>query len=277
MNDANGIQKQENNNSETRDTQINSPEKNTNKSRKGRKNLTIVILSMLVLTILVAGYFLYQDWQITMRKARQNMELASGTPTPDITAIPTIDISPKTPTNFPNSFTYNNFTVSYPDDWHLLDASTDENFPISRRLTPLYPADSSKVIALQKDDVNLILTIQEVDGSSAGGIFFDNKEYNEYVSNRDVVHIGNSTFYLSRNIHSASALVDSHGGPYTWSALSEYFPNKETRPGTFFKGYNDVITRNGYLYNFILVSENGGQTDSEIQNEMVSILESIEL
>lgn len=171
------------------------------------------------------------------------------------------------------TFIYNDFSISYPDDWVLQDMSTGEDFPLKERLYSLYSSD--KVIALSKNRVHVIITIEHTTEGGSEGIFASDEEYNNYVSGLDRVVIGNSTFYLSKRHEKLSSLSESHAGPYGWSALVEYIPNKQLQSGETFRGYDTVIKRNGYSYNFIIVSAEGGTTNPQLQKEIIGILETI--
>jgi hypothetical protein len=155
----------------------------------------------------------------------------------------------------------------------LSDISTDKNFPIKERLDNLYGSD--KVISLNKNGIYLIITIEQESEGGTGGIFPDDEQYNKFIANKDLVMIDGSTFYLKKSNLDIPSLLKSHGGPYMWSALVEYLPKKTTGSSNIFKGYENIIKRNGYNYNFIIVSNEGGQTNSELQGEIVNILESI--
>lgn len=242
--------------------------------KASKKWLLPGLIGLVVITLGVAGYFAYRNFQMVRQKARQLQSTIFPTgPTPTAT-VPTSEPTPEPSAIHPNSFTYKNFTIGYPDDWVILDMSINEDFPIKERLSPVYA--EGKVIALNKNSVYLIITIETESEAGAGGIFIDDQQYNEFISDRDKVLVGNSTFYLRKNHHASSSLLESHGGPYAWSCLAEYLPNKTTQSGKVFKGYEDVIKKNGFAYNFIVVSENGGQTPPEIQSEITTILQSID-
>jgi hypothetical protein len=181
---------------------------------------------------------------------------------------------PNAPSAFPNNFNYESFSIGFPDDWTLVDMSVDGYFPLRERLSPLY--GSGKVIALEKDGLYLIITIEMDGGGSAGGIFLDDQEYDKFVSDKDELVIGGTTFFLGRSHLSISDLLDTDSGPYAWSALAEYIPEVETQSGEVYKGYENVIRRNGFLYNFIVVSDDSGNTSWQLQQEMLDIIESIE-
>jgi hypothetical protein len=235
-----------------------------------------LIFGLLILIFILVGttiFFYYQNFQLVRQKANKLQPAISlVSPSPAVTN-PTS--KPTKPTSiYPNIFNYKNFSIGYPNNWIILDMSKDENFPIKERLSPVYP--TAKVIALSKEGVYLIIAIETEREGGAGGIFVDNKHYDEFVTNRDKVSIVSSTFYLSKTHYAISSLLESHGGPYTWSCLAEYLPNKTTQSGKVFKGYEDVITKNGFDYNFIIVSENEGLTSPELQSEIISILQSID-
>lgn len=243
--------------------------------KTGKKWLIPVLVGITVLSLSTAGFFAYQNFQMVRQKAGQLQPTISPSASTPTVTVPTSGSATKPSIVHTNSFNYNNFTISYPDSWTFLDMSTSEDFPIKERLSPLYA--SEKVIALNKNGIYLIITIEEErSGAGAGGIFIDDEQYNEFIADKDKVIIKNSTFYLRKSHHSSFSLLESHSGPYVWSCLVEYLPNKTTQSGKVFKGYENVIKRNGYTYNFIIVSEKGGQTPPELQSEIITVLQSID-
>lgn len=258
--------------------------------------LFVIVTASVLLTAIVVGLTVY-FWQKSANgKAINDLEQKisslerqiSSMKNADITPQPTPQPTSSTPIGEPatkqgtsnvyaNSFNYNNFTITYPDDWILSDMSINKNFPLKERLSPLYDSDSSKVIALSKNDVYLIVTIEKESGGGAGGIFIKDGEYEKFISNKDKVLIGNSVFYLNRSHSNIPSLLESEGGPYVWGDLTEYFPEKLIpQTGKTYKGYENVIKRNGFAYNFIVASNVGGNTDPQLQKEIISILETIE-
>jgi len=242
--------------------------------KTGKKWLIPVLVGITVLSLSTAGFFAYQNFQMVRQKAGQLLPTISPSASTPTATAPTFGPTTKPSMVHTNSFNYNNFTISYPDSWTFLDMSTSEDFPIKERLFPLYA--SEKVIALNKNGIYLIITIEEDRGAGVGGIFIDDGQYNDFIADKDKVIIKNSTFCLRKSHYSSSSLLESHSGPYAWSCLVEYLPNKTTQSGKVFKGYENVIKRNGYTYNFIIVSEKGGQTPPELQSEIITILQSID-
>lgn len=172
------------------------------------------------------------------------------------------------------TFKYQNFTISYPSDWRQLELVHSEGFPLRERLASLY--DTDKVVAFEKDNLYLIVTTEPINNSESGGIFINDALFNEFIADKDEITIGTSTFYLSQNHQSIPSLEEAHSGPYGWSALFEYVPNKQVPSGEIYKGSENIIKRNGYIYNFILVSQEEGKTSDSLQQELISILESIQ-
>jgi hypothetical protein len=253
------------------------PEEIAHTSLEPPKKKPWLIIGLMALIILFFGttvFFAHQSFQMVRQKAIQAQPTISPNTPILITTTPTTESTANPPMVQANSFNYKNFTIGYPEDWVLLDMSTNEDFPIKERLSSPN-LNFIKVIGLNKIGVYLIVTIEEESEAGASGIFIDDESYNEYISDKDRVVIGSSTFYLSRNHHSISSLLESHGGPYTWSSLSEYLPSMNTQSGKTFRGHEDVIKRNGYAYTFIIVSEQGGQTPPELQSEIITILQSI--
>ena len=248
----------------------------TNNSR-----LFTLIVATVPLTVLVAGTFVYFWQKLASEKEIVSLrqEIADlKTQVTNLTNVGTVTSPTSQPTyslpiNDPTtkSFSYGKFSLNYPSSWTLMDISIDENFPLKSRLNSL----SGKVIALNKDDLYLIITIDKGNAGEAGGIFLNDADYNEFVSSKDKVVIQSSTFYLNRDHNDISSLVKAHSGPWAWSGLSEYIPNKTTQSGEVFRGYEDVIKRNGYTYNFIITSNKSGFTNPQLQKEIIDILETI--
>ncbi|MBI2029334.1 hypothetical protein HYT02_02880 [Candidatus Gottesmanbacteria bacterium] len=235
-----------------------------------------LILVLLVLLLSTVGYLLYKDFQTVRQQAYQNQLTITPTITPSAPS-PTstnqvIEPTSEIPATFTNNFNFNNFSIRYPDDWSLLDLETSEDFPLKERFANLNI--QGRTIALKRDGLYIIITVEEENKGQAGGIFFNEDEYNKFLTNKDKVVIGDSTYYLNKENNAISTLQESDSGPYGWSSLAEYIPNKSAS-GNSYKGYENVIKKNGYQYNFIVVSNEGGQTNPEIQSEMISIFNSI--
>lgn len=244
------------------------------------KLLVIVVISVLV-TAMAIGSVVYFWQKSTNEKVINDLKQeittlrnqASRVDTTQTTPLPTSQTESLVPKDQSTSskFSYNNFSLSYPDDWTLLDMSTSEVFPLKERLASL----SNKAIALSKDGLYLIITIDQESEGGAGGIFIGDSDYNEFISSKDKVVIEGSVFYLNKNHSNIPSLLEAHSGPWMWSALAEYIPSKTTESGNVFRGYENVIKRNGYMYNFIITSNNGGDTDPQLQREIIDILETI--
>lgn len=235
------------------------------------------IIGLVALVVIFFGttiFFANQSFQMVRQKAIQSQPTISpNVPTPTVTT-PITETTTKPHTVYENSFNYHNFTIGYPDSWILLEMSANEDFPIKERLFSLYNSD--KVVAINKNGVYLITIIMEQSDGEVGGIFIDDEHYNEFISDKDKVVIGSSTFYLSRTCQAIPILLESHSGPAAWSSLTEYISNKTVQSGEVFKGFENMIKRNGYAYNFIVVCEKGGQTPQELQSEIITILQSID-
>ncbi len=235
-------------------------------SPQTKTNFVMPILVTLLVGAVVfgfAGYYLGALSNLTNTPQQivtetNNAIIPSSTPT----------MSPDVPTE--SSYTYNSFSFSYPNDWKFSSKNDDVNFPLKDRLT-----FDDEVIAISNGEIHLIVNISVADQLEAGGIFGSDKEYEEYISMHDKVAIQGSTFYLTRSHLSISSLEEEHSGPATWGALSEYVPNKTTGSGNIFKGYEQIIKRNGYRYNFIIVGQQEGVTPYAIQSDLKKILESI--
>ncbi|MBP9781520.1 hypothetical protein KBC89_02600 [Candidatus Woesebacteria bacterium] len=179
------------------------------------------------------------------------------------------------PTESSNA-TYNTqlISISYPKDWIHLTNEEYTSFPLIDLLT--FPNEINKeIIVLQKDDISLIITMSKADQLEAGGIFSSDQEYSEFIQSHDLVTIQGETYYLSRIHSSLSNLLSAHSGPAAWGVLSEYIPSKMTGSGNIFKGYEQIIKKNGNMYNFIVVGETEAPTPTKLQTEIIEILESI--
>jgi hypothetical protein len=241
--------------------------------KRYQKGVVLLPIVIIVVLLLVVGFFFYQNFQSANQQAQLNQErsdraLATVTPPPETNE----DVNTVTPAVYERTFKYMDFLMGYPEDWTLLDMSTSDTFPLKERLS-LYK--SGKVVALNKEGIYLIVAIEKETEGGAGGIFLDDEHYNDFISDRDKVVIENSIFYLSRTHSAIDSLQESHGGPYGWSSLTEFVPSKSTPSGSY-RGSEDVIKRNGHAFVFIVVSEKGGNTPTQIQEEIVSILETIE-
>lgn len=250
----------------------NTSDKRLQSNPQQRSNKWLILVLLVILLLGIAGYLLYKDFQTVKQKAYQNQStVTQSTPSPvptDQVIEPTIEI----PATFTNNFNFNNFSIRYPNNWSLLDIETSENFPLKERFANLNV--SGKTVALKKNGLYIIITIEEENKGQAGGIFFNEDEYNKFLADKDKMVIGDSTYYLNKENNAISTLQESHSGPYLWSSLIEYIPNKSAS-GNVYRGYENVIKKNGYQYNFIVVSDEGGQTSPEIQNEMKNIFSSI--
>jgi hypothetical protein len=235
---------------------------------------TQAFISAAILFLSLVGLSACQNFQQDQPTTDQT-ESATPTNIPSpIPSISSVTSTPATHSAFPNNFNYESFSIGFPDDWTLIDMSIDGYFPLRERLSPLY--GSGKVIALEKNGLYLIITIEMERGGSAGGIFLDDQEYDKFVSDKDKLVIGGTIFFLGRSHLSISDLLVTDSGPYGWSTLAEYIPEVATQSGKVYKGYENVIRRNGFNYNFIVVSDEGGDTPSQLQQEMLGILKSIE-
>jgi hypothetical protein len=235
---------------------------------------TQAFISVAILFVCLVGLSACQNFQQDQPTTDQT---ESATPTNIPSPIPSISSVTSTPATHPafsNNFTYKSFSIGFPDDWTLLDMSIGGYFPLRERLSPLY--GSGKVIALEKNGLYLIITIEMERGGSAGGIFLDDQEYDKFVSDKDKLVTEGTIIFLGRSHLSISDLLNTDSGPYGWSALAEYIPEVTTQSGEVYKGYENVIRRNGFLYNFIVVSDDSGNTTWQLQQEMLEIIESIE-
>lgn len=185
---------------------------------------------------------------------------------------PTIVTTTKaiSPTINEQTFTYKNFSFTYPNSWKFLSKDIDNNFPLKDRLI-----FDEKIIAIEKDGIYLIVNISKEGQLEAGGIFITDKDYNDFINEKNEVAIDEKTFYLAKNHPSLSVLKDAHSGPAVWGALSEYIPSKSTGSGNIFRGYEQIIKKNGYMYNIIVVGQQEEKTPTEIQTSIIQILESI--
>lgn len=248
---------------------------------QNNSKLFVVIAISILLTGLITGSIVY-FWQksanenelnslrqeiTTLKNQVKKVEDIDTSPSP--TSQPTSSVPINEPTT--KNFSYNNFSLNYPNSWTLMDMSIDENFPLKKRLNSL----TEKAVALSKAGLYLIITIDQGVGGGAGGIFVEDTDYNEFISTHDTVVIQNSTFYLNKDHNDISSLLEAHSGPWGWSALSEYIPNKSTQSGKVFKGYENIIKRNGYTYNFIITGNEGGSTNPQLQGEIIDMLETI--
>jgi hypothetical protein len=234
----------------------------------------IAVLLVLITVVLlgVVSYEVYKDYQTHKLQGVNNLKSNQKTGLFPVDSS-SIGESQKNPSDLINKFSYMNFSLNYPKNWVLLEMSKTSSFPLQTRLSPLYKND--KVIALKNGSIYLIITIEKEKDCSAGGIFINQQYYEKFVSERDKLSITQTTFYLNRDYSSISSLEGSEGGPYMWSAWSEFIPEKVTGSGTVSRGYENVVKRNGYMYNLIIVGNNRGTTSPLIQSEIVSILESI--
>lgn len=240
--------------------------------KTGKKWLVPVLIGLLVIALAVAGFFAYQNFQLKKAQTASTQTIptpASSSPTP--TTLP----PNQPPQSNTSQFNYENFTMSYPADWTLSNIDTATDFPLKDRLSGLYA--SGKVVALSKEGTHLIITIEEESDGGAGGIFLSDSDLDEYISTRDKVMIGSATLYVNKSHSDIPSLTESHGGPYMWGAVSEFIPNKITNDtGETVDGHEDVIKKNGYAYNFIVTSNKGGETDPELHQEILRMLEAIE-
>ena len=147
------------------------------KYQKGVVFLPVVIIVVLLFTI---GFFVYQNFQTANQQAKLNQERSNQ-------ALATV-----TSPVYDRTFDYKNFSIGYPTGWTLIDMSNSNNFPLKERLSPLYSTD--EVVALSKEGVHVIITIEKESEGGAGGIFLDDEQYNDFVSKKDKVVIGSSTF-----------------------------------------------------------------------------------
>ena len=248
---------------------------------QNNSRLFVVIAISILLTGIITGSVVYFWQKSANKKEISSLKQEITTLKNQVTKVEDVVINPP-PTTQPTSsapinesatknFSYNNFSLNYPEDWTLTDMSTDENFPLKSRLNFL----SEKAIAFNKDSLYLIITIDKGTDGEAGGIFIDDTDYNEFISSKDKVVIQSSTFYLNKDHSDIPSLIEAHSGPWGWSALSEYIPNKTTQSGKVFKGFENIIKRNGYTYNFIITSNKGGSTNPQLQGEIIDILETI--
>ena len=132
-----------------------------------------------------------------------------------------------------------------------------------------------EVVAVEKDGIYLIVTISREEAQiSAGGLFLNDEDYNNFIGTHDRLAIDGSTFYLKKDYSSISALEEEHSGPAMWGSLNEYIPEKSVN-GNVFQAYEQVIKKKGHMYSFIIVGEQDGTTPSLIQSDIKEILESI--
>jgi len=248
---------------------------------QNKSRLFVVIAASIIFTGIITGSVVYFWQKSANEKEISSLRQEITTLKNQVTKVTNIE-TVTSPTPQPTSslpmnklttkdFSYNNFSLNYPNSWTLMDMSTDENFPLKSKLNSL----SEKAIALNKGSLYLIITIDKGTDGEAGGIFFNDTDYNEFISSEDKVVIQNSTFYLNKDYNDISSLIEAHSGPWGWSALSEYVPNKTTQSGKVFKGYENIIKRNGYTYNFIIASNKVGSTNPQLQGEIIDILETI--
>lgn len=225
---------------------------------KPNKAPMIVMVVVTTLSLLLSGYFVYQNIQLK-KQITQPTSPTVTTETSDLTT---------------DWKTYNdnvsNFSLKYPNSWKLLDRSIDDDFPLKNRLS-----SSSKAIALEKDGIYLIITIERETGGESGGIFVADGEYVEFTANKSKVVIVDKDYYLSKSHPSISTLEQSHSGSYGWGSFFEIIPNKIVPSGESFIGYENVIHKSGYEYNFILVGQDDSASPPEIQSNLIEILKTI--
>ncbi|HAE60534.1 MAG TPA: hypothetical protein DCG54_13775 [Anaerolineae bacterium] len=242
--------------------------------KTARRRTALAFIGAITLALCMISLSACQSFQPDQPSPDQ-IELT--TPTQTLSPTPPtsfIEPTPTLPSAVPGKFSYEHFSIEYPDSWVLVDMSDNEDFPLRERLAPLY--GSGKVIALENDGLYLIIAIEAEHEGSSSGIFLTDQDYDKFVSDKDELVIQTTTFFLSRSHSSISNLLASHSGPYGWSALAEYIPEVVTQSGDVYRGYENVIRRNGFIYNFIVVSDEGGNTPSHLQQEMLDILKSVE-
>jgi hypothetical protein len=171
------------------------------------------------------------------------------------------------------TYQYQNFKIDFPTDWTLLEMGRSNNFPLKSVLSTLY--QNEKVIAINKNGISMLITIEKASKGEAGGYFTTENEYKEYLENNDKITINNEEFYLYKKHSNINYLEMSETGPWMWGNLSEYVEGEPTASGNVFKGYQRIIKRNNYIYNIIITSDAEGLTDSKTQSEIISILQTI--
>lgn len=240
-------------------------------SAQEKKWLVPVLILLLIVTLASTAFFAYQNMQLKKQSDSTTTAVFSPSPT---SQLPLPSSSPANQFATTNDFTYQNFKITYPNDWIFSDVLSSNTFPLKERLQPLY--GQGKVIALSKDGIYLIITIEKASEGEAGGIFTSDQEYQQFLTDRDRVAIGGSTFYINKSHADIASLAESHAGPWLWGSVTEYIPSKITKSGNVFKGYESIIKRGNYVYNFIVVSNTGGLTENELQREIISMLETIQ-
>lgn len=237
-----------------------------------KKRVFPILTTFLVLSLGTTAFLAYQNMQLTKQLNQTSNAVYTPSPTPELPSSSQSTSTTKTATT--TDFSYQDFKITYSNDWQFSEMSSSDTFPLKERLQSLYAND--KVIAFSKKGTSLLITIEKAADGGAGGIFTTDQEYIQFLTDKDPLTIGNSTFYISKSHSDVASLLESHAGPWGWGSVTEYIPSKTAGSGDVYKGYENVIKRGTFAYNFIVTSNTGGATDPQLHNEIISLLETIE-
>jgi len=217
------------------------------------------------------------------KQSNKTQNITTNTETPP-TSAPIVSLQSTYPSITPSSsnkstYTYGSFSFSYPKTWQLSEDTTDPSFFVQNKMMGYF----DHMVLLQNGDYYFLIGIDTYDEEGgAGGIFLSDKDYLDYIKNRDEVNIQGKRFFLRKDHTSLTYWNDPkrEEGILVIASLSEYIPNKATNnENKTVNGYAYYIeNKNGKSYAFIKFSKtdsDGGLTPASIQSDIKGMLESI--
>ena len=229
------------------------------------KKRSLLAIALVLLFLLMAGglgYLGYQNYQL-QRRVEQLSARQSGLDTLSPTQSPT-----EAKTGSQQTYTFQSFSIKYPEDWEFMQMSKSDEFPLRDRIIPT----TTEAIAIKKGNIYMIVSISDYSTGGAGGIFIDDEDRERFILGKDRLEIDGSVFYLSRQHHDIDEVANSESGLWSWGTLFEYIPDKQEVSGELVDGYEQIVIRDEYAYNFFVVADEEGINDTQTQQELIEIL-----
>jgi hypothetical protein len=172
------------------------------------------------------------------------------------------------------------FSMKVPTDWDFYNSIDNKNYITSLGFT-VTDNDQKYIMLLEKDVYTVYIgSIVTETSPKSGGIFSDDEELEEFKEEHTVVSIDGEEYYLPNKHTPLSNLTDPniHGGVIFSSAMENITEDGVVNEqGTVYDARTTDLYQKpcNYIISKFAEVEERGETDPEIQQEIVDILETI--
>jgi hypothetical protein len=169
-------------------------------------------------------------------------------------------------------YTFENFSIRYPHAWTLKDMREGDDILLADQLAEYCEDEDENIISLSKDDLTMMITIENDTESVISGVFLTDEEEEESRAYTTDFEIDGEEYGLAKVfIFTQEELLGFERTPDMWSRVYQYAEEDGQ------KGYNGEIKMDGYTYNIIFIGEGDtAKLEQEMLGEVLDILETID-